>query len=80
MQPAQPGVKQLHVIGDLGHGADGGARGPHRIFAVDGDGRRDPLDLVHLRPVHAVHELPGIGGECFDVAPLALGIQGIKGQ
>ncbi len=32
------------------------------------------------RTVHAVQELAGVGGEGLDVAPLALGVDGIEGE
>ncbi len=62
------------------HCADGRARSAHRIRLVDGDRRRDPLDAFDLRLVHAVEELPGIGGEGFNIPPLPLGIDGVKGE
>ncbi len=49
MQRAGARVQQLQVIVDLGHRADRGARGAHRIGLVDGDGRRNALDAVDLR-------------------------------
>jgi len=80
VQAAETGVEQLHVVRDLGHGAHGGARRAHRVLAVDGDGGRDPLDLVHLGAVHAVHELAGVGREGLDVAPLAFGVERVEGE
>jgi hypothetical protein len=68
------------VIVDLGHRADGGTRGAHRVGLVDGDGRWNALDAVHLRTIHAVEELPRVGREGLDVAPLAFGVQRIEGQ
>ena len=72
------GHQQLQVVVQLGHRAHGGARGADRVGLVDGDGRRDAVDAVHLRPVHAVEELAGVGGEGFHIAPLALGIEGVE--
>jgi len=46
-------VQQFHVIGELGHGADRGTRGTHRVGLVDRDRRWNTLDPVHLRLVHA---------------------------
>src|SRR5690606_40828429 len=34
-------VKQLQMIGELRHGADGGARGPYGVGLIDRDGRRN---------------------------------------
>ena len=79
-QPRRPRHEQLQVVAELGHGADGGARGAHRVGLVDGDGRRDALDALGRRAVHAVEELAGVGGEGLHIAPLALGIDGVEGQ
>jgi hypothetical protein len=45
-----------------------------------GDGGRDALDPLHPRAVHAVQELPGIGGEGLYVAALTLGVNSVEGQ
>jgi hypothetical protein len=73
-------VEQLQVVVDLGHRADRGARGAHRVGLVDGDGRRNALDAINLRAIHAVEELPRVGREGLDVAPLSFGIQRVEGQ
>ncbi len=77
---SQAGIEELHIIGDLGHGTDRGAGGAYRVFAVDGNGRRDTINAVHLGPVHTVHELPGVRGECLHVPALSLGVERIKGK
>ena len=38
------------------------------------------LDPVHLGPVHAFHELPGIGGEGLYVPALPFCVESVKGQ
>src|SRR5204863_6476357 len=38
------------------------------------------LDVVHVRLLHLVEELPRIGGEGFHVFPLAFGEDGVEGQ
>jgi hypothetical protein len=72
--------QQLEVIVDLGHRADRGARLAYRVHLVDRDGRRNALDAPDLRLVHAVEELPRVGREGLDVAPLPLGVQRIEHQ
>ncbi len=80
MQGGKAGKREFQVVIQLGHGAHGGARGPHWIALVDGDGGRDSLHAVHGRFIHAVQELTRIGGKGLDIAPLSLGIQGIERQ
>ena len=80
VQPGGAGEEQLQVVVELGHGADGGAGGAHRVGLVDGDTRRDAVDALHLGPVHTVEELAGVGGEGLHVAALSLGVDGIEGE
>jgi hypothetical protein len=72
--------QQLHVIGELGHGANRGTRGAHRVGLVDRDRRWNALDPVHLRLVHALQELARVRREGLHVAALAFGIEGIEHQ
>ena len=74
------GVQQLHMVVQLGHGADRGARGAHRIRLVDRDRGRNAVDGVHLRAILAIKELPRVGREGLDVAALALGVQRVEHQ
>ena len=73
-------VEELEVVGELGHGAHRRARGAHRVGLVDGDRRRDALDALGPRPVHALEELARVGREGLDVAALALGVEGVEGE
>ena len=75
-----PREQQLQVIVQFGHRADRRARGAYRIGLIDGNRGRDPVDSVHQRLVHAIQELPCIGGKCLDVTSLPFGIQGIENQ
>ena len=77
---SRPRVQQTQVVVDLGDGADGGARVVGRRLLLDGDGGREPLDVVHIGFVHHGEELPGIGRQRLDVTALALGIEGIEGE
>jgi hypothetical protein len=80
VEESDPGVEEFHIVRELGHGSHGGAGGPHGVLAVNGNGRRDVLDPVHLRPVHALHELTRIGREGLHVAALAFRVEGVKGE
>jgi hypothetical protein len=47
---------------------------------LDGDGRRQAVDLVDVRLLHHLEELAGIGRQALDVAALALGIDRVEGE
>ena len=72
--------EQLHVVVDFRHGADGRTRALHVVRLLDCDGGWDASDFVHARLVHAVEELPRVGRKRLHVAPLPLGIHGIKSE
>jgi hypothetical protein len=65
---------------DLGDGADGGARIARGGFLLDGDGGRQAVDLIDVRLLHHLQELPRVSGEALDVAALALGIDRVEGE
>ena len=73
-------VHQAQVIVDLGDGAHGGARVAAGGLLVDGDGRGQALNHVHLRLVHLAQKLPGIAGQGFHISALALGVDGVEGK
>ena len=73
-------VQQAQKIVALGGGGHRRARIARGVLLPDGDGRRDAVDLVHVRLFHALQKLPRVGGERFHVAPLALGVDGVEGQ
>ena len=80
MRLAQPRHENPQVVVDLGHGADGAARRVAGVLLLDGDRRRKALDVIDLRLLHLADELPGVGAEAFDVAPLPFGIDRVHGQ
>ena len=77
---ADPRPEEAQVVVDLGDGADGGSRVLPRGLLLDGDGRREPLDRVHVGLLHQPEELPRVGRERFDVSPLAFGVDGVEGE
>ena len=77
---ADAGEEQAQVVVDLGDRADRGARVVAGRFLLDGDGRRKPLDQVHVGLFHELQELPRVGREGLDVAPLALGVERVEGE
>ena len=77
---AGAGPQEAEVVVDLGDGADGGARVAAGRALLDGDGGRESLDDVDVGLLHDAEELPGVGGERFDVAALPLGVDGVEGE
>ena len=72
--------QQAHVVVDLGDGADGRARILRGGLLLDRDGRRQAVDLVDVRLLHHLQELARIGRQRFDIAALALGVDGVEGE
>jgi len=77
---AATGEEEAEVVVDFGGGGYGGTRIPCGVFLADGDGRGDAGDLVHIRLFHALEELAGVGGKRLDIAALAFGVDGVKGE
>ena len=72
--------QQAEVVVNFRYGADRGARVFAGGFLVDGDGGRKAVDGIDVRLVHLAEEHPRIARKRLDVAPLALGIDRIKGK
>ena len=73
-------IEQAQVVVDLGGRGDGGARVARRVLLLDGDGRSQAVDQVHVGLLDALQKLARIGGERLDIAPLPLGVDGVEGQ
>ena len=74
------GEEKTQVVVNLRSRAHRGARMVHRVVLLDGDGGADSLDVVHIGLVHALQELPRVGGEALHVAAVALGVDGVEGE
>ena len=72
--------QQAQVVVDLGDGAHAGARIAGSGPLPDGDGRRQPVDGIHVGLAPLLEELAGIGRQRLDVAALAFGVDGVEGQ
>ena len=77
---ADPRVEQAQVVVDLGDRADGRARVAARRLLVDRDRGAEAVDRVHVRLLHHLEELAGVGGEALHVPALALGVDRVEGQ
>ena len=80
VRPAGAGEEQAQVVVDLGDGADRRPRVAAGRLLVDRHRWRETLDEVDVRLVHLAEELPGVGRERLDVAPLALGEDRVEGE
>ncbi len=80
MRHPDGGVEQPQIVVNFGDGADGRARAAAGGLLLDGDRRAQAVDAVHVGPLHLVEELAGVSGKRLDVAPLALGVDGVERQ
>lgn len=72
--------QKAQVVVDLGDGADGGARVLARRLLLDGNGRRQPVDVVDVRLLHHLQKLARVCRKALHVPPLPLGIDGVEGE
>ena len=72
--------EQAQIVVDFGNGADGGARVVRGGFLLDRNRRRKAFDVIDVWLVHDGKELARVGRERLDVAPLPLGVDGVKGE
>ena len=77
---AHRGVKQAQIVVDFGDGANGRPRAAAGGFLLDGDGRAQALDGIHIGPLDLVEKLARVGRKRLDIAALALGVDGVKGE
>ena len=73
-------IKHTQVIADLGDRADCRSRVPPRRLLLDGDGRAQALDLVHVRLGQLPQKLAGIAGKALDITPLTFCKKRVKRQ
>ena len=77
---ADAGHQQPQVIVDLGDRADRAARIRRRRLLVDRDRRLQALDVIDIRPLHLLEELPRVDRQALHVLPLSFGQQRIERQ
>ena len=73
-------VEKPQVVVNLRGGRDGRARIGSAGSLLDGDGRRQPFDVVDLGLLHLVEELPCVGREALHVLALPFRKQRVEGQ
>ena len=77
---ADPREEKPHIVVNLRHRADGGAGIAARRLLFDGDRRRETFDMVDIRFLHHLQELPGVGRQALHIPSLAFGIDRIEGE
>ena len=77
---ARARVEHAQVVVDLGDRTDGRAWVGRRRLLLDGDGRRQPAQLLVLGLLHLPEKLARVRRQRLDVAPLPLGIQRVERQ
>ena len=77
---AEAREEQAQEVVDLGQGGDGALAAAAAGALLDGHGRRNARDRVDVGPRGGLHELPGVGVERLEVAPLALGEEDVEGH
>ena len=75
---AGSGPQQAEEVVEFGGGGYGRTRIARRVFLSNGDGWSDAVDLFYVGLFHALQELARVGGERFDVAALAFGVDGVE--
>ncbi len=73
-------VEHPHVVVDVGHRADGGARVLADGLLLDGDDGREAIDEIYGGLLELGDKALGKGGQGLQEAPLSLGVDGLKGQ
>lgn len=77
---AGAGKKEAHKVIDLRDRTDSGAGVPAGGFLFDADDRAESVDLFYIRSLNASQKLAGVCGECFQIAALTFGVNGIEGK
>ena len=77
---AAAGVEEAEVVVDFGGGGYGGAGVAGLFLLLDGDGGGEAVHVIDVGFFDALEELAGVGGEGFDVAALAFGVDGVEGE
>jgi len=72
------GEKDAEVIVDFRGGGEGGSARAAGVALLDRQGGGETLDGVDPRSRETLEVEPGVGGEAFEVAALALGVNGVE--
>ena len=76
----QPRKQQLQIVVDLSHRPHRRTRRLDRIRLLNGNGRRNPPNVVNQRLVHALEKLAHIRRKCLNIPALAFGINRVESE
>jgi len=80
MRVPQARHQQSQIVVDL-RDSRHGTPPPHLTGAlVDTNRGLQPLDQIHVRPLHLIQKLPRVNRQAFDILPLSFGIQRVERQ
>ena len=77
---SHPGKQQTKVIINFRYRPHRGTGIAPRSLLVDGNGRRQSFNVIHIRFVHLSQKLAGIGGQAFHITALPFRVNRIKSQ
>jgi hypothetical protein len=77
---ADAGPEETQVVVHLGRRPHGGAARLGRVALLDGHRGGDAVHPVHVRLLHTLQELLGVGGERLHVPPLPFRVEGVEGE
>jgi hypothetical protein len=72
--------EHAHQVRQRADAADRGARGGGTALLLQGQGRRQAVDGIHVGHRHLLEEPAGIGRDRLQIAALRLGVEGAEGQ
>ena len=80
MRDPQLGKEDAQIIIHFRHRADGGARTARHALLIDGNGRTQVVNGIHIRFVKAVEEIARVRRKRLDIAPIGFRKKSIEGQ
>ena len=80
MRFTYPGKQQTKIIINFRYRPHRGTGIAPRRLLVDGNGRRQSFNVIHIRFVHLSQKLAGIGGQAFHITALPFRVNRIKSQ
>ena len=77
---ANSGEEKTQIVVDFRHRAHGGSGVPVGRLLLDGDGRTQPFDVIHIGLIHLIKKLACIGRQALYITSLPFGVERVKGK